>query len=385
MKCRTLFRNSLLTVFLAAPVLAHAGVLYTVTVVGGANSAAYDVNELGQVVGTMAAGSFSHGFYYDGAVLRDIGTLGGGNSGAWRLNDSGVVVGTSETAGPNQGFRYSGGVMTSLPLTGPSEANDINNAGAIVGSAVFTNAAGEQEIHAYTYLGGIVTDLGTLPVGDRSLGEGINEAGHVAGTVVVGGAPNHPTDPFFYKDGVMVNLGNVGGVFSNGWALNNKDQVVGSLGLHYQESSGNLYPYHAFMWEAGTLHDLGAFTEDGNSSAYDINDKGQIVGRADTAAGVRGFLYSGGKMVELDSLIDPASGWTIESAGAINEREQIAATACKAGICYAVRLDLAMAVPEPAQTWLFLAGGILVTSGGALGRRRRSGHRNAEHAGTIAA
>jgi hypothetical protein len=53
----------------------------------------------------------------------------------------------------------------------------------------------------------------------------------------------------------------------------------------------------------------------------------------------KAFLWQRGKMVALDSLINPASGWHIVDARAINERQQIAGTGCRAGVCQAVRLD----------------------------------------------
>jgi hypothetical protein len=72
-------------------------------------------------------------------------------------------------------------------------------------------------------------------------------------------------------------------------------------------------------------------------------------------------------MVDLNSLIDPASGWVITDAEGINGAQQIAATACRGGAigeCYAVRLDLVSAVPEPGS-WAMLAFGL-----GAIGLRR---------------
>jgi hypothetical protein len=69
-------------------------------------------------------------------------------------------------------------------------------------------------------------------------------------------------------------------------------------------------------------------------------------------------------MVLLDSLIDPCLGWTVEGAGGINDFGQIAATAFKAGLCYAVRLDLASAVPEPAEGLLLAAGLLALWFGG---------------------
>jgi hypothetical protein len=84
------------------------------------------------------------------------------------------------------------------------------------------------------------------------------------------------------------------------------------------------------------------------------------VGETDTVLGRQAFPYVAGSMVLLDGLIDPALGWTVQEANGINELVQIAGTACKAGLCYAVRLDLASAVPEPTEAMLPAAGLLMI-------------------------
>ncbi len=347
-----LFCMALLCGALGAPLAVHAAALYTVTVVGGADSAAYDVNNQGQVVGYMAAGAGYHGFLYDGNGLTDLGSLGEGNSYAYRINEAGSVVGTSYVDGQGYAFIHAAGTMTALPVGAGSNANDINNAGVITGTYAGTDSDGFYQPHAYTYAHSVLTDLGTLGYG--TYGNAINDLGHVAGTAEIGGPPNRPTDPFFYSDGVMQSIGNFGGIFSNAWAMNNQDQVVGSAGVDTIE--GNLYPWRAFLYDHGVMHDLGAMTYAGNSSAYGINELGQVVGYTDTDAGSKSYLYANGEMVLLDTLIDPASGWTIANANGINDLGQIAGRACRDEICYAVRLDLAGAIPEPQQVVLLGAG-----------------------------
>jgi len=351
-----------------APLLARADALYTVTVIGGAGSAAYDVNESGQVVGQLNAGGVYTGFFYDGTTLTDLGMLGGTGSLAYRLNDSGTLVGKIYQEGDDQAISYANGVVTVLPVPGPSEANDINASGAITGTASFPGADGFPEPHAFIYANGVLTDLGGLAGSPQtfSYGNGINDAGHVAGTAVVGDFPNLPSNPFLYKKGALHDLGNFGGIFSNGWAINNHDQVVGSAGRAFDENDpGNLYPISAFLYSKGVLHNLGSMIPNGNSSAYDINDQGQVVGFTDTLTGGLAYLYAAGSMVLLDTLIDPASGWSVVKAVGINEAHQIAATACKDGLCYAVRLDLTAAVPEPGMVLLFGAGLLVLVLGRA--------------------
>jgi probable HAF family extracellular repeat protein len=355
----------------------HAAPTYTLTVVGEANSAAYDVNALGQVVGALAVGQGQHAFFYDGVTFNDIGTLGGASSVAWRINDSGTIVGTSDIGGASQGFSYAGGVMTGL--AGTSTARDISNSGLITGTALLPNNMGEQVGRAYSWNNGVLTNLGNLAGADEwsSDGHGINSAGQVAGTAQVEGLPGAPTQPFLYSNGVMQDLGNLGNIYSNAWAINEAGDVAGSVGV--PANGGLPYLWHAFVYSGGVMHDLGNLVPDGLSSAYDINNKGEAVGRADTANGSRGVLYANGSIAVLESLIDPVDGWTIENANGINDLHQIAATACKLGICYAVRLDLAP-IPEPGQVAM-LGAGLLVLLG-VRARRQLAGRKDNAHGRT---
>lgn len=117
------------------------------------------------------------------------------------------------------------------------------------------------------------------------------------------------------------------------------------------------------------------------SQAAAIRDVGQAVGWCDLPdAGSlydRAFLYEGGALIDLNTLIDPASGWTLDYAIAINNHRQIAAFGCNGALCQSLRLDLVPAVPEPHTYSMLLAGVGLV--GWTLGGRRRSGRRPAPH------
>ncbi|HKV80234.1 MAG TPA: hypothetical protein VJP02_18945 [Candidatus Sulfotelmatobacter sp.] len=108
----------------------------------------------------------------------------------------------------------------------PVNANAINDAGEVVGQALFSN----QFFHAYLRRKGVATDLGTLP----------------------------------------------GDCFSEAFAINDRGQVVGqSLSCDFLSGS-------VFLWDSGSMIDLHAFVPPGSgiqlAEAQAINARGEIAG-----------------------------------------------------------------------------------------------------------
>jgi len=313
---------------------------YEVTAVAGPGSAAFGINRYGHTVGAVdAGGGHEHAFLNTGSGATDLGTLGGADSRAWGLNDAGQVVGEAKNAaGVYRAFIYSGGSMNDLGTLGGAEghARAINNDGTVVG----TTTLADGSARAFAYSGGVMANLGTFPSTGESYSRGyaINQHGAIAGSSSRGAftPPDPPVHAFLRRaSGKMLDLGTFGGAYSEAFGINDKDEVVGSA------ATTKLDANDAFVYSGGVKHDIGTLPPNNYAQAFDINNRSQVVG---TSAGSfvmpdRGFLYEHNQIVALNELIDPGSGWTITDARAINDRRQIAGTGCKAGVCYAVRLD----------------------------------------------
>lgn len=356
------FSRLLMIVAVAFPLAVSAAPRYKVTVLTGPGGTATDINSSGQVVGQFRnrAGDL-HAFLHSGTRLRDLGTLNGGSSFAAAINDHGQVVGYSDDGIASRAFRYALGTMHDIGTLGGEWAAGygINASGQIVGGSATGDASQFGLPRAFVHAHGAMRNIGTLPNGDMSVAYAINNAGQIVGRSAIStdDPPEHPSHAFLYSNGRMIDLGTLGGLYSHGTAINDKGWVVGQASTDLDpDGIGHTIP-HAFLYKNGMMIDLGALGgRFGASEAYDVNNQGQVVGWSDTATDVHAFLYEGGNLLDLNSLIDPASGWTLQEARGINDMQQIAATACRGGDCYAVRLDPANQLPEPGTLGVCLLG-----------------------------
>ncbi len=319
---------------LAAAVAIYASVAlgevrYTVTGLG--QGYAWDINNSGQVVGySITPDHWGQAFLYTSGTMTYLSS----DSRAWGINDLGQVVGESG----GHPFLYSNGIMMST-LSGGSLgcAYSINNAGSIVGTAVV-----DGSLYACLYSDGQADCL--WPSVNTVNAVSINNSGQVVGSSVT------PTRAMFRENGATTDLGSLfDGAWSYAWGINDAGQIVGTM-----------EPSIAFLCSNGTVTGLG--TLGGTySEAYCINNEGQVVGDSDTVPGVnstRAFIYGDGKMTDLNSLIDPASGWTLVQATAINDSGQIVGYGSMGAF-------LLTPVPEPATLSL------LALAGMAMVRRRK--------------
>ena len=140
-------------------------------------------------------------------------------------------------------------------------------------------------------------------------------------------------------------LGNLpGGTSSGGSAVNNSGQVAGAA-----DTAGGVS--HAFLSGpgGGPLQDLGTLPGGDFSLGRAINDSGQVVGTAGIAGGAgHAFLYSGGQMLDLNSLIAPGSGFTLTGVSGISDTGYITGSGTAPdGHTHAFLLTPLALVPEP--------------------------------------
>jgi probable HAF family extracellular repeat protein len=307
-----------------------------------------------------------HAFLWDGIHgMKDLGTLGGKNSFATGINDSGVVVGYSDmidrTTHAFTWTKATGMVDIGIYFTGrPStQAAAINAQGAVAGTGVglspnipalftppntwllldqvsnyYLNFAfginDSNQLTGQIYQGNgvfgyfwdpaqnVFTLLPVFPDGTYTVGNAINNLGHIAGTATLPGAFH---GLFWTAGGGSRDIGGLNGsAYTAAGAINDRDEVVGYnvpelAGFYWSQPTG-LLPLqslggsmsaafginvsgmiagysstadgtvHATRWTDHTSapQDLGSLKVGGNSYARGINNKGQVVGYADSNA-----------------------------------------------------------------------------------------------------
>jgi len=285
---------------------------------GGSLSDAYGINASGQVVGRAAlTGNSAYApALFSSSGNKDLGNFGGAFNQANAINSDGAIVGSSALTGnaSAHAFVAVGNLLIDLKTLGGanSHAFGINDSGQICGDAD-TGAA----THAFRYEDGVMNDLGPLGGSGSTYGYAINAAGHVVGRALNG------TIRAFLATNTVVSLGTLNnGNESTAYGINDSDQIVGTSNI---ANSGTVF--HAFLYQNGVMGDIGVLPGGSIATAYAINNSSQIVGESNITSGgalYHAFLYESGHMTDLNNLIPENSGWVLNTARAINAKGQIA-------------------------------------------------------------
>jgi probable HAF family extracellular repeat protein len=319
-------------------------------------------------------------------IPTNLGALPGGyNSFGNAISANGTIVGDSETGDidPRLGVvevhptLWAHGEIIDMGSFGGGEGagSEANNHGQVVGFAQnntkdpFGMFDFGTQTRAFLWEKGVpLRDLGTLGTGNDASAVFINDRGQIAGVSYTNTTANPTTelptqDPFFWDNGMMLDLGTLGGVFGVPAALNSHGQVAGNSNL-----AGDMTE-HAFLWDReGGMKDIGTLggtfsqaddlTDAGDvvgastlpgdeiflgvlwkngsmtalpplpgdcySSAYAINSKGQIVGDSWNCEFLtRPFLWDKGEVIDLQQYVPPASDMILSEPSSINDRGEI--------------------------------------------------------------
>ena len=245
-----------------------------------------------------ATGYTCLGFVWEKGVMKALPTLGGNNGYAAAANNRGQVVGWAEntvhdpTCVPPQVLQFRAVLwephknktqeLPPLPGDTSGAATAINDKGQVVGiSGTCDQAVGRLTAkHAVLWEKGRVIDLGNLGEFHWNTPTAINHHGDVAGFASLPSDPDNAVLRAFLwtRRGGIQNLGTLpGDVSSQASGINDRGQVVGV-------SCDAANVCRAFLWEDGVMKDLNTLTAPGYTghlfSAQDINDRGEITGRA---------------------------------------------------------------------------------------------------------
>lgn len=165
---------------------------------------------------------------------------------------------------------------------------------------------------------GEVTDLGLLDGGQNGVAEAINEAGQIVGWSFDDIGADHA---ILWDNGQLIDIGiETGQCCAHATDINDAGQIAG----WWFPPAGDNY-LHAFLWDAGTITDLGELDPNANGSeyAYAINNSTQLVGESQVRIPSppfeieHPFVWTNGTMDDLNPLGPVGVAYDLNEVGQI--------------------------------------------------------------------
>ena len=250
---------------------------------------AFAINDHGQIVGeSRRADSGMRGFLWQDGVMTELGVISGSFSKAFELSNLGQVVGKTEAQSgtTRHGCIWQDGVMSDLaPLPGDdaSTAHMVTESGVVIGYS--KPSVSSTSMMSCVWEDGVVSSLGLFG-GTVSEAYGINESKQIVGYYLVEEYYTAYRRGYLWDDGWWTDLGLLPDANDcRARDINESGQIVG-------DSGGR-----AFLWQNGQLFDLNDLIDPNGewtlAEAKAINDRGVIVGKGynpSLGGGSRGFV-----------------------------------------------------------------------------------------------
>jgi probable HAF family extracellular repeat protein len=329
---------------------------------GGANSESTQLNYYGTVAGDAESGipdlfapncwnnecAVEYAFKWRDGRRTVLGSLAkNANSIPFSENDWGWEAGMSETGLLDDSLGtpqyapvlWKNGKIINLGTLGGASglATSVNNRGEVVGGVSngvpdtlsyldvdnwgFGPFPANTQTRAFVWANGLLFDLGTLGGAD-SIALFNDDKGQVVGLSYVDDVPVFGTFPgtatFLWERGEMKNIGGLGGHFTGARWLNNRGEIVGVSNLI------NDPPFpHAFLWDGRSVRDLGTLGGDWSTADF-VTDNGLITGYSETVAGTHDlghpYLWRDNHMIDLGP---PAVGFNCAAGTSANIHAQV--------------------------------------------------------------
>jgi len=355
--------------------------------------------------GDTSAGSTAVKWGAGTTSATPLGNLGIASAAAYAVNTGGTAVGFAGLPNGNSAVYWAAGGTLATQLgnlgTGSngysnSTAAAINSGNTIVGSSEKYSSGFDEGPRAVEWAAGSTTatelgNFGTQGGYTVSAAVAINDNGTACGQATMYNSPGSSYIATRWDAGTtsatalgFLGTDSSGNTSSAARGINSAGTIVGQAYLY--DSSHNPLGYRATRWDAGTTSatQLGILSTNlsgvGNADAYEINDSGLAVGLEDqysgnTDEGQHAMLWTAnGTAIDLNSLIDPNSGWTLAFASSINDNDIVEGMGTfdpdgsgpDPGYERAFILDVSSVAQTPEPTSLLALAGLTL-----LARRRR--------------